>query len=772
VKSQFEHPYGAPMNEMMQSKGRTKSNNGDFKDNVKHNRRLVVLVSLWLLVTFGYFLFRSSAPLLVWSDSPEVSANLYGSFGVGPRQTLNEQGLLEQIIRESFQSSTTTGYRPVNFIIHKLGVAFFSTPEASPYLWFAAVSLVCGTLAVCFFFVARRYTKTDLAAILAVILLLCSPSVVGSGWLIFSGIHALVLLLICLGLLLYWKILETPHNAPWYLAGLCAVLLLGPWYREFIGGLSVLIIFLEFQRARRPTPLVFLAGLFLLHAVFPTALVKLIAFPGLPLQPVFALGQLGVQVQLASAPADQSVIGHLIGSIRWRALFSFLALFPPTLVGLSLIGYLLPSGWRHDSLSFRSTKCGGGYLFLGFWLVVFFLPFLRIFTLHAHLAYPLMPFSIIVAAGAERLWQMTSHQTRISRILRNVVAVVLGVAICDHLLNLYGSYRTVRAINTGSLSVAEWFQKHIPEDSIVICNALHIEDIRLFSGGHIVPYWTVDTGIVELKRAVETPAKLERLLAQNNKGLSVYFLDVGYKFADDKLHYHSHKYVRNENVAMKEIGLVHTTRVRYPYLDPLRAFTPRPYILFLGGGDLENDFYHGPAQDGTPFMREIYAEYHVYQVTGSEVAPWDPNTPWTLVEDGYEGFNIFRYGDRYLALAQALGPVDLHWLNTRVVNDYKTKSAFFVGESVEELKGFLAQAPVTRRSDKPPEPILVHSGYRSFNIIRYGEEIYAIPQGQGAFEIERINRNEYNPWFSGRSLDEVQRLIDQYLLKSDLNIGR
>jgi hypothetical protein len=466
------------------------------------------------------------------------------------------------------------------------------------------------------------------------------------------------------------------------------------------------------------------------------------------------------------------VVGYLIGSIRWRALFSFLALFPPTLVGLSLIGYLLPSGWRHDSLSFRSTKCGGGYLFLGFWLVVFFLPFLRIFTLHAHLAYPLMPFSIIVAAGAERLWQMTSHQTRISRILRNVVAVVLGVAICDHLLNLYGSYRTVRAINTGSLSVAEWFQKHIPEDSIVICNALHIEDIRLFSGGHIVPYWTVDTGIVELKRAVETPAKLERLLAQNNKGLSVYFLDVSYKFADDKLHYHSHKYVRNENVAMKEIGLVHTTRVRYPYLDPLRAFTPRPYILFLGGGDLENDFYHGPAQDGTPFMREIYAEYHVYQVTGSEVAPWDPNTPWTLVEDGYKGFNIFRYGDRYLALAQALGPVDLQMLNTRVVNNYQNRGVAVVSKSLEELKRLLDQSPNDGGPKGSSGPILVEEGYRGFNLIRYDKTIYAIPQVEGAFEIERINRNEYNPWFSGRSVDEVQRLIDQYLLKSDLNTGR
>jgi hypothetical protein len=730
---------------------------------MKTNRRLVILIFLWLLVTFGYFFFRSSAPLPVWSDSPEVSANLYGSFGVGPRQTLNEQGLLERIIRESFQSSTTTGYRPVNFIIHKLGVAFFSTPEASPYLWFAAVSLVCGTLAVCFFFLARRYTRTDFAAIVAVILLLCSPSVVGSGWLIFSGIHALVLLLICSGLLLYWKILETPHNAPWYLAGLCAVLLLGPWYREFIGGLSVLIIFLEFQRARRPTPLVFLAGLFLLHAVFPTALVKLIAFPGLPLQPVFALGQLGVQVQLALAPADQSVVGHLISSIRWRALFSFFALFPPTLVGLSLIGYLLPSGWRHDSLSFRLNKCGGGYLFLGFWLAVFFLPFLRIFTLHAHLAYPLMPFSIIVALGVERLWHMTSHQTRLRHVSRYLLALVLGIAICDHFLNVYGSYRTVRAINTGSLAVADWFQQEVPAGSIVICNALHIEDIRLFSNGHIVPYWTVDTGIVELKRAVETPQKLNELLVQNHNRRDVYFLDVDYKFTRDKVYYHSHKYVRNESVAMKRIGLVHTTQVKYPYLDPLRMLIPRSFIPFLGGGDLENDFYRGPAQNGTPFMWEIYAEYHVYQVTGTEVAPWDPNVPWSFVEEGYKSFNIFKYGDRYFAFAQALGPVDLHWLNTRLVNDYQKQSVLFVGRSLEEIKRLLDQSPMAIGPHSSTIPILLTEGYRGFNLIRYGKKIYAIPQAEGAFDIERINRNEYGRWFSGGSLDKVKRLVDQSL---------
>jgi hypothetical protein len=339
--------------------------------------------------------------------------------------------------------------------------------------------------------------------------------------------------------------------------------------------------------------------------------------------------------------------------------------------------------------------------------------------------------------------------------------VVLGVTVCDHLLNVYGSLRTVHAINAGSLAVADWFQRQVPAGSIVISNALHIEDIRLFSNGHIVPYWTVDTGIVESKRAVETPQKLAELLVQNQNRRDVYFLDVNYQFTPDKVYYHSHKYVRNENVAIKKMGLVHTTRVKYPYLDPLRNLTPRPYIFFLGGGDLENDFYRGPERDGTPFMRELYAEYHVYQVTGTEVASWDPNTPWSFVEEGYKRFNLFQYGDRYLALAQALGPVDLHWLNTRVVNDYQNRGALIIGNSTEELKRLIDELPSEGVPQSLSGPILLEEGYQGFNVIGYAGTIYAIPQAEGAFEIERIKTDQYSRWFSGKSLDEVKSLVNQ-----------
>jgi hypothetical protein len=58
-------------------------------------------------------------------------------------------------------------------------------------------------------------------------------------------------------------------------------------------------------------------------------------------------------------------------------------------------------------------------------------------------------------------------------------------------------------------------------------------------------------------------------------------------------------------------------------------------------------------------------------------------------------------------------------------------------------------------------PGMVEEGYRGSNLLRYGEKIYAIPQGEGAFEIEWIRKNEYSRWFSGSSSDEVKRFVDK-----------
>jgi hypothetical protein len=164
---------------------------------------------------------------------------------------------------------------------------------------------------------------------------------------------------------------------------------------------------------------------------------------------------------------------------------------------------------------------------------------------------------------------------------------------------------------------------------------------------------------------VAEPRILEKLLKENHARRDVYFLDVDFDYTLDKLDYHSHKYVRNRSVDTDEIGLVHTTRVRYFFIDPLKKWVARPYVSFLGAPDLENDFYRGPAQNGAPFMREVYAEYRVYRVTGTEVDPWDPVGPVRMAKEGYKGFNILELNGRYFGIPQGEGAFGLQKIRSR-----------------------------------------------------------------------------------------------------------
>ena len=774
-------------------------------------RRSMVLLPLWVAVSTGFFLWRLPVEL-IWCDTVVVANNLYEE----PNPVIwRNPGTLKWIVHNSFYDVGADGYRPLSRIIFWTGTALFSDLVSHSHLYFATVGMLFGTLAVCFFLVGRRFLHSETAALFAVLIFLFSTPVVTGAWNVICGIQALVPLLICLGLLCYWGVIDSSKRCKsWYMAGLCAVFFIGPWFREFIGLLPLLIIFLEVQRVRRPTFIMSVAVVFFLHSVFPAAIVKLTVYPGLPVYPVFAMGHLGHQVAANMATNQVFSISRVVSELRWETIYHFLTFYPSVLFVLSLIALLLrpiqllpalipfllrvfnkqrrlnpiplPMGFlpsllfllagiyiyfatfRQDWLLlwvFAGFICFAvsRNLFLACWFLLFLMPFLKIFTEQVHLAYALLPASIIIAAAVEELWRSVRFPGFMFTAARYALYSVVVLAIADHSLNPYNSYRVVQSINNGIMKMAHWFRSNVPAGSIVVTNVLHGEDIRLFSNGHMKVLWTVRAGIPRDKDAVDEPSAMEELLKENQSKRDVYFLSVDFNYPLEKLDYHSHKYVRNRSVDVNEIGLVHTIQVRYPFIDPLKQWVPRAYIAFLGAPDLENDFYRGPAQDGTPFMREIYAEYHVYQVTGTKLAAWNPNIPWDFVEEGYKGFNIFKYGDRYLALAQALGPVDLQKLSMRVVNDYQDRNALILGSSLEEVKRVLNQLSNRTGLQSGWTPILLEEGYRGFNLIGYGTRIYAIPQAEGAFEIERIKRNEYGQWFSATSLGEVKLLIDQSL---------
>jgi hypothetical protein len=66
------------------------------------------------------------------------------------RITLGEPGRFKQILVAAFGRSVCR-VPPTQFVIHRTGVAYFSTPGFSPYLWFAAVGMIVGFMSVCLF---------------------------------------------------------------------------------------------------------------------------------------------------------------------------------------------------------------------------------------------------------------------------------------------------------------------------------------------------------------------------------------------------------------------------------------------------------------------------------------------------------------------------------------------------------------------------------------------------------------------------------------------
>lgn len=54
---------------------------------------------------------------------------------------------------------------------------------------------------------------------------------------------------------------------------------------------------------------------------------------------------------------------------------------------------------------------------------------------------------------------------------------------------------------------------------------------------------------------------------------------------------------------------------------------------------------------------------------------------------------------------------------------------------------------------------LMRQGVHGFNVIRYARRYYAIPQGEGAFEPEKVKARTYSSCFSGASVDEVLQQV-------------
>jgi hypothetical protein len=251
------------------------------------------------------------------------------------------------------------------------------------------------------------------------------------------------------------------------------------------------------------------------------------------------------------------------------------------------------------------------------WWLGSLLPLLKVFAEEVHLCYALVPFSIL-AAAAVRYLKMTSGGSGVLRTsMRVTVVLLVAVGVGDQVLNVPNSIRIVKGINQGVKQAADKIRETTPAGAVIVGNALHLEDLRIASCGHFTSYWTVTAGIpYPTKRAFLTRESLVDFMAKHD-GATVYFLDMDYDFIPYKRGYHSHRFIKNKGFAIHRLWSMSSIDIRYPFLDPIKNITPREFTNVLFSPDLENDFYRGPAVNHAPFMREIYVNYTLYQVVGT-----------------------------------------------------------------------------------------------------------------------------------------------------------
>lgn len=608
-------------------------------------RRLVFL-AVFAVVTMGYAFFRQSS-FYIFNDSPYFG-KLAHSLAEPTDAPLGRFG---ELAHKYFSTVSVRGYRPACFTIQALAALCLFDP-AGPHFWhLLIVGSLFGALAVCMFLVSRRFVATDLAAAFATLLLLASPALAATSWIYLAFPQVVMPLLFCLGLLCYWNAREARCRPAW-LAGLAIILLIGPWLREvfFVFAFLVGILELQFiweQGKKRPTGMLLLAAAGMAHAVFPTALLKLLLFPELPLRPMYLLG--GSVLRQVSAQ-----------HIAWHSAKHFLPLMPPMLWVLALLGCVLHAAARlgarpADHAPTESTAAAIWSLFadliapaallvlgvilwrlrspglgvavtllpavlalqqrqafLAFWFAALYLPLLRVFTEHIHFMYALVPVSIVFAAAAERLWLRVQLLRRCRGLVRVALAVVCLLAASDQGLNLLAVYRTCHATYGGIQSVADRLAQLVPNDSFVVGNAVHQCEIgpRL---PKTINVCAVLPGHAIIDGRLGSNANACNAFLKACQPRPVFLLEVECDHLPDKLD-HRHPYVHELKIAKRDLGIIHETSAGYPYLDPLRLLVSRPYVPFMGAPDLVDDFYCGPARDGRPFCSEVFARYHLYEV--------------------------------------------------------------------------------------------------------------------------------------------------------------
>jgi len=142
-------------------------------------------------------------------------------------------------------------------------------------------------------------------------------------------------------------------------------------------------------------------------------------------------------------------------------------------------------------------------------------------------------------------------------------------------------------------------------------------------------------------------------------------------------------------------------------------------------------------------------------------------TPAKLIEEGYRRYNILKYGTRFYALAQSLGPLDLHRQSRATLKEYQDRGKCFIANSLPEIKQLVSrfgrEMPVT----------LIEQDRNEFNILRWNDRYYGLAQSLGAIDLRHIDEHTLDEYrqqgkcIIGDTIAAVRARVDQFRTRRD-----
>ncbi|MBP0018498.1 MAG: hypothetical protein J7647_13235 [Cyanobacteria bacterium SBLK] len=171
--------------------------------------------------------------------------------------------------------------------------------------------------------------------------------------------------------------------------------------------------------------------------------------------------------------------------------------------------------------------------------------------------------------------------------------------------------------------------------------------------------------------------------------------------------------------------------------------------------EVNRRFYAVPQGEGAFSLKRVQKEDYSHLLIGGstnevkvKIDNQNINLNIKLVKEGYKGFNIIEVDRRFYAVPQGEGAFSLKRVQKE---DY---SHLLIGGSTNEVKVKIDNHSINLNIK------LVKEGYKGFNIIKVDRRFYAIPQEEGSFTLERIEKKDYSLFFLENSIEKIITTID------------